>query len=140
MSGFLTYLSIAYQFTIGLSNSQYQLWDQIEYPWGIQYSKDCIETDFDIKLKFWRFYAGGGAHITSRKADGKFFLEAGQYQPLFNDFPVSAGYSGKYFDVGYEYRCIHPVMAYLQDRDVRNKKDGAYQRIFVTFRHELSFK
>jgi len=136
----LTYLSIAYQFTIGMSNSGYQLWDQVEYPWGAQYSTECLETDFSVKAKFWRFYLGGGVDITSQKEDGKFLFNAGAYNPLMNDYSYVAGYSGKYFDVGYEYRCIHPVMVYLQDRDIKRKKDGAYQKVFVTFRHELSFK
>jgi hypothetical protein len=129
-----------YQFTIGLSNSEYQLWEQNGNPYGIQYSSDCLETDFNIQLKYWRFYIGGGVDITSQKEEGRFLLNAGAYNPLTNDYSYVAGYSGKYFKVGYEYRCIHPTMAYLQDRDIRKKKDGAYQKVFVQFTHELRFK
>lgn len=137
---FLTFFSIAYSFAIGLSESEYQLWDPVEYPWGTQYSTECLETDFSVQLKFWRFYVGGGVEITSQKEDGKFLLNAGAYNPLANDYSYIAGYDGKYFNVGYEYRCIHPTMAYLQDRDIRRKKDGAYQRVFIKFSHELRFK
>lgn len=136
----LSMLSIAYQFTIGLSQSDYQLWEPVQYPWGTQYSTECLETDFSVRLKYWRFYVGGGVDITSQKENGAFVFNAGAYNPLDNDYSYVAGYAGKYFDVGYEYRCIHPTMAYLQDRDIKKKKDGSYQRVFVTFRHELRFK
>lgn len=137
---FLTLFSIAYSFTIGLSESGYQLWEQRENPYGTQYTNNCVETDFSIKLKYWRLYFGGGVDITSQKESNKFFLDAGQYNPLANDYSIVSGYAGKYFNIGYEYRCIHPTMAYLQDRDIRRKKDGAYQRVFIQFSHELKFK
>jgi hypothetical protein len=136
----LTLFSIMYQFTIGLSNSGYQLWEQEGNAYGTQYSTDCLETDFNIQLKYWRFYIGGGVDITSQKEEGRFLLNAGAYNPLMNDYSYSAGYAGKCFNVGYEYRCIHPVMAYLQDRDIKHKKDGAYQKVFLRFTHELRFK
>jgi hypothetical protein len=135
----LTYLSIAYQFTIGLSESQYQLWEPIDRPYGVQYSRTSLETDFNIKAYFWRFYITGGVNVTSQKEIGAFAFDAGKYNPLANDYPYGAGYSGKFFDVGYEYRCIHPTLAYLQDRDIKKKKDGAYSFVFVKFHHELRF-
>lgn len=137
---FLTLFSIAYSFTIGLSESGYQLWEQRDNPYGTQYTKECLETDFSVQLKYWSFYIGGGVDITSQKEKESFLLNAGSYNPLMNDYSYVAGYAGKFFNVGYEYRCIHPTMAYLQDRDIKRKKDGAYQRVFVQFSHELKFK
>ena len=137
---FLTLFSIVYQFSIGLSHSDYQLWEEKKYPWGIQYSTESLETDFQVKFKYWRFYLGGGVDITSQKEKDAFVFDAGKYNPLANDYSYLVGYSGKYFNVGYEYRCIHPTMAYLQDRDILKKKDGAYQKVFITFSHELRFK
>ena len=132
---FLTLFSIIYQFSIGLSQSEYQLWEPNGAPYGIQYSQECLETDFQIKFKYWRFYLGGGVDITSKKVKDAFVFNAGKYKPLFDDYSYIAGYSGKYFNVGYEYRCIHPIMSYLQDRDILKKKDGAYQKVFITFNH-----
>lgn len=136
----LTLFSISYSFTIGLSESEYQLWEQNGNIYGEQYSTECLETDFSIDFNFWRFYIGGGVDITSHKKDNEFLLNAGGYSLLMCDYPYRAGYQGKFFNIGYEFRCIHPTMAYLQDRDIKRKKDGAYQRVFIQFSHELRFK
>jgi hypothetical protein len=133
---FLTLLSIAYQFSLGLSNSQYQLWEANGSPYASQYSSNYVETDFAIRGNVWRFYVGGGVDVTSQKEKQAHVFDAGEYNPLANDYSFEVGYCGKYFDIGYEYRCIHPTMAYLQDRDIKKKKDGAYKKVFIQFTHE----
>jgi len=133
MSTFIAMLSLIYSFELGLAESGYVLWKNN----GDNHcliKNTMVETNFDVGLKYWKFYVGGGTATSSIPK-----RELSNYSAQWNNYSMKAGYDGKYFDVGYEYRCIHPVMAYLQDKDINSKKEGNYKKVFVKFTHELRF-
>jgi hypothetical protein len=133
MNSLLAMLSLFYSFELGLTESGYVLWEKQGYTHEL-IENVMVETNFDIGLRFWRFYIGGGTATSSVPNE-----RISYYNAQWNNYSMKAGYDGKYFNVGYEYRCIHPVMAYLQDKDIDSKKEGNYKKLFVTFKHELRF-
>ena len=133
----LTLFSVSYSLLVGYQSSAYQMWEQAGYQ-ITQERNQSLVTQFDVDLKFWRFYVGGGVNTPASFGDNLF--SPGQYDAKWNDYAYRFGYKGNYFDVGYDYHCIHPVMAYLQDSDIKYKKEGGCTTVFVKFRHELRFK
>jgi hypothetical protein len=124
-------LSLIYSFELGLAESGYVMWEK---QGDSHYLVDnvMVETNFDVGLKYWRFYLCGGTATSSVP-----MKELSNYSAQWNNYNMKAGYDGKYFDIGYEYRCIHPVMAYLADKDIKYKKEGNYQKVFIKFTHEF---
>lgn len=133
MNTFIAMLSLFYSFELGLADSKYVMWEK-NGDTHVLIEHVMVETNFDVGLKFWKFYLGGGT-ATSSVPKRDVVNSSAQW----NNYSMKAGYDGKYFDVGYEYRCIHPVMAYLQDSNIKSKKEGNYSKVFVKFSHELRF-
>lgn len=133
----LTLFSVCYSLTIGYQSSGYNLWEQTD-PYLSQTTNQSLITNFNVDLYFWNFYVGGGTNTTS--AFGNDIMKPGDYNPLWNDYAFRVGYKGKYITVGYDYHCIHPVRAYLQDTDTKYTKEGGCTTLFVKFEHQLKFK
>ena len=137
---FLTLFFISYSFTAGVQDGYFLLWDKLENPYGKYSNTKTITTDFNIDFNLWRFYAGGGIDITSKKEKGANFYEFGQYSPIDNNYRVQAGYKGKFFDVKYSYWCNHPVKACLRENEIKYNVDCAAYEFSIQFNHELRFK
>lgn len=128
---FLTLLSIAYSFQIGLSQHNVNLWQGEGYSQE-SFSNNLIDSRFDVKLKLCGFYIGGGSNVAAKAVSGSSFT------PLKNTYNLSLGYSYKFITIGYEHYCTHSTgFPNFRDYNTTYMIEGMSDKIFVKFQHEF---
>jgi hypothetical protein len=139
----LSFLSLAYSFDIAYENSSFALWtpkNESYYSYNFDLDNESIGTTFDIEARYGDKiygYIGGSTYISAVMTGGNLVTET---SPEFGDFGARFGVRSKHWDAGYEYHCVHPILAYMDDTQVASKREGAFWKVHVKFTGEWRYK
>ena len=139
----LSFLSLAYSFDIAYEHSAFTLWTPKStsyYAYDFAPEKENIGTNFDIELRYGGniyCYVGGNTYISAIMSGDNPVTET---SPEFGDFGARFGVRSKHWDAGYEYHCVHPILAYMDDTQVASKREGAFWKVHVKFTGEWRYK
>lgn len=139
----LSFLSLAYSFDIAYEHSAFALWTPKQnsfYAYDYAPEKESIGTNFDVELRYGGAiygYVGGNTYISAVMSGDNPISET---SPEFGDFGARFGIRSKHWDAGYEYHCVHPILAYMDDTQVASKREGAMWKVHVKFTGEWKYK
>lgn len=139
----LSFLSLAYSFDIAYENSSFAMWqarNDSYYAWMYDMDNENIGTTFDIEARYGAGiygYVGGNTYISAIMRGNNPITTS---DPEFGDFGFRFGIRSKHWDAGYEYHCVHPILAYMDDTQVASKREGAFWKVHVKFTGEWRYK
>jgi hypothetical protein len=139
----LSFLSLAYSFDIAYENSSFTMWTQNDnavLSWKYDPENESVVTTFDIEARYGGNiygYIGGSTYISAAMTGSNIVTET---SPEFGDFGARFGVRSKHWDAGYEYHCVHPILAYMDDTQVASKREGSMWKVHVKFTGEWRYK
>lgn len=127
----LSAITIAYAFSLGISNNSVALWQSEYYSTAIV-SQNLITSQFDVSIGLKGFYLGGSSEAPAKISNATSFI------PLKNTYSVNAGYKYKCFEIGYVHHCSHPHVQATHMQRLDYVADGVSDKFFVKFQHQFN--
>lgn len=131
----LSLIAILYSLEAGYSSGGFLLWNYNPEKADLIKSK-TLYTNLGVKIKVWSFYIGGSIETPVQHiSNGAFNM--GSFNPIKENYSFDAGFKRKWFELGYQHFCTHPMTAYVPNSFIDYKFEGSYDRVFIKIEHEF---